>query len=111
MTKKQIEAQEIADAIQALKNFGCENGATIYTTTRSVAKSGTSRAISFFIISTEADGSNYIQGVDYLVGVALGLKRHKDGGYVVRGCGMDMGYKTVSDLASVMEYALKQRWI
>ena len=113
-TKKQIEAQEIAEAIQALKNFGCENGATIYTTTRSVAKSGMSRAISFFIIVTEADGSNYIQGVDYLVGVALGLKRHKDGGYIVRGCGMDMGYKTVADLSSVMlldEYALKQRWI
>ena len=113
-TKKQIEAQEIAEAIQVLKYFGCKDGATIYTTVRSVAKSGMSRAISCFIIATEADGSNYIQVIDYFVGIALGLKHHKDGGLIVRGCGMDMGYKMVYDLSSVMlsdGYALKQRWL
>ena len=113
-TKKQIEAQEIAEAIQALKNLGCEDGATIYTTVRSVAKSGMSRAISCFIIATEADGSKYIQSIDYFAGIALGLKRHKDGGLIIRGCGMDMGYKIVYDLASVVlsdGYALKQRWL
>ena len=113
-TKKQIEAQEIENAIQTLKNIGCKDGTIIYTTIRSLAKSGMSRAISCFIVTTEADGSNYIQCVDYLVGIALGLKRHKDGGLIVRGCGMDMGYKIVSDLSSVMlsdEYALKQRWL
>ena len=113
-TKKQIEAQEIADAIQALKNLGCENGTTIYTTIRSVAKSGMSRAISCFIIATEEDGSNYIQSIDYFVGIILGLKRHKDGGLIVRGSGMDMGFGIVYDLASEMfsdGYALKQRWL
>ena len=113
-TKKQIEAREIADAIHALKSIGCKDGTTIYTTVRSVAKSGMSRAISCFIITTEADGSNYIQCVDCFVGIALELKRHKDGGLIVRGAGMDMGYKIVSDLSSVMlsdGYALKQRWL
>ena len=113
-TKKQIEAQEIAEAIQALNNFGCEDGTTIYTTVRSVAKSGMSRAISCFIIATEADGSQYIQSIDYFIGIALGLKRHKDGGLIVRGCGMDMGYKIVSDLSHLImadEYALKHRWL
>ena len=113
-TKKQTEAQEIAEAIHVLKNMGCENGVTIYTTIRSVAKSGMSRAISCFIITTEADGSNYIQSIDYFVGIILGLKRHKEGGLIVRGCGMDMGYKIVHDLASEMlsdGYALKQRWL
>ena len=113
-TKKQIEAQEIEDAKQTLKNIGCKDGTTIYTTIRSVAKSGMSRSISCFIVTTEADGGNYIQCVDYFVGIALGLKRHKDGGLIVRGAGMDMGYKIVSDLSSVMlsdGYALKQRWL
>ena len=113
-TKKQIEAQEIADAIQALKSIGCKDGTTIYTTIRSFAKSGMSRTISCFIVTTETDGSNHIQCVDYLVGIALGLKRHKDGGLIVRGTGMDMGYKIVSDLSSVMlsdGYALKQRYL
>ena len=113
-TKKQIEAQEIADAIHALKNLGCEDGTTIYTTIRSVAKSGMSRAISCFIIVTDSDGSNYIQSIDYFVGIALGLKRHKDGGVIVSGSGMDMGYKIVSELSHLIiadEYALKQRWL
>ena len=113
-TKKQIEAQEIEDAIQALKSIGCKDGTIIYTTIRSFSKSGMSRAISCFIVTTEADGSNYIQCVDYLVGIALGLKRHKDGGLIVRGAGMDMGYKIVSDLSRAMlsdGYALKQRWL
>ena len=113
-TKKQIEAQEIAEAIQTLKSLGCEDGTTIYTTIRSVTKSGMSRAISCFIITTEEDGSNYIQNINYFVGISLGLKRHKDGGLIVRGCGMDMGYKIVSDLSHLImsdEYALKQRWL
>ena len=113
-TKKQIEAQEKAGAIQELKKLGCKDGTIIYTTIRSLAKSGTSRAISCFIVTTEAGGSNDIQCVDYFVGIALGLKRHKHGGLIVHGAGMDMGYKIVSDLSSVTLSdggALKHRWL
>ena len=113
-TKKQIEAQEIAEAIQVLQNLGCENGTTIYTSIRSVAKSGMSRAISCFIVATEADGSNYISNIDYFVGIILGLKHHKEGGLIIRGCGMDMGFAIVYNLSSEMlsdGYALKQRWL
>ena len=113
-TKKQIEAQEIAEAIQVLQNLGCKEGTTIYTSIRSVAKSGMSRAISCFIVATEADGSNYISNIDYFVGIILGLKHHKEGGLIIRGCGMDMGFAIVYNLSSEMlsdGYALKQRWL
>lgn len=82
-------------------------GATVYTTVRSVAKSGMSRRISFFIVDNGA-----IRDLDFLlVQAGLGKHRGNDNGLFVTGCGMDMCFAMVYEIGQAIHndgYALKK---
>lgn len=94
-------------------------GATVYTLLRSVSASGMSRHISLLV----AKGDEITDITYYAAGV-LGESLYERNGHRairVNGCGMDMGFHLVYNLASVLfagedragsyEYALSQRWI
>lgn len=81
---------------------------TIYTVIRHVSASGMQREISVKMI----DAGRIIH-LDYLVGVALGLKSGKHNGLKIKGCGMDMGYHLVDSINRVCGNGktFRQEWI
>lgn len=92
-------------------------GGTCYTQVKSVAKSGMSRKMKFFAVE---DGE--IINVTWRVATVLGDSVQSDGTIRVSGCGMDMGFHMVYNLARTLYrdfktnggdsgYALKQRWL
>lgn len=93
MTKKQQAELERVNVFEQLSEI-CKPGTTIYTILRHVSRSGMCRHITFHIIR-----DNYVQNITYWVGAVLGLRQHKDGGLIVGGCGMDMGYHVVNSLS------------
>lgn len=96
MTTKQEKAQEKAEAVEKLRGW-LKPGAKVYTILRHRSSSGMQRRISVFAM---LDGEPF--EIDWLVGRALGLRRHDDGGLVVRGCGADMGFHIVYELARTL---------
>jgi hypothetical protein len=82
--------EQVAQATEYLHEY-LKPGDKVYTILRQVSRSGMSRHIST-VINTK-DGGNY--DITYLVARLLGERRHDDGGMVVGGCGMDMGFETV----------------
>ena len=116
MTKQQAaERDEAITQLRAMVN----PGDTVYTILRSVSRSGMSRHIST-IINDKQDGP---YDVSYLVARAAGYRRADDGGLVVQGGGMDMGFDVVYQLGRVLfpdvttnghkdgGYALNHRWL
>lgn len=83
---------EKQEAIESLRTL-VKPGDKIYTILRHVTASGMSRAISCFIVQ---EGG--IVSIDWYVERALGYKRHKSGGIVMGGAGMDMGFALVYNL-------------
>jgi hypothetical protein len=89
-----------------------EEKRVIYCVLRSVSKSGMSRVIDFYTI--ENDKPQYLSG---LISMALSYRMAKNGGLVVGGCGMDMGFHVVYTVASVIYggdrggYEIKSEWI
>lgn len=105
-------------------------GATVFTILRHVSSSGMTRRISVLV---PLEGG--ILDVSGYVATALDYRRHdRDGGIIVRGCGMDMGYHLIYCLSRSLYpdgfkvegterngdtsghdkdggYALKHRWI
>lgn len=69
-------------------------GQTVYTTLRHVSASGMSRRISLGIVNSRHE----FQAIDFWAAHAMDDKIHKDGGIVVNGCGMDMGFALVYNL-------------
>ena len=63
----------------------------------SVSSSGMSRRMRFYI----ADKDGTIDWITCTVGHLLGMKTDKNGCLLVRGCGMDMCFAMVCNLASV----------
>jgi hypothetical protein len=91
-------------------------GDTVYTVLRHVSASGMSRRIDLFTFK-----NNEPQFLSGLAAGAMGYKQHKDGGIVVGGCGMDMGFHLVYELSRTLfagsstakdaGYALNHRWL
>lgn len=109
-------------------------GTEVYTSVKSVAKSGMSRTMTLHIVQ---DGR--ICGITYSAAVVLGEVQQKDDSIRIHGCGMDMGFEVVyrlsrrlfpdgfkprdagkeygrngtsaDDLDKDGGYALKQRWL
>lgn len=109
-------------------------GSEVYTTVKSVAKSGMSRTMTLHVV---LDGE--IRGITYSAAVVLGKPAQRDGTIRVHGCGMDMGFHIVYTLSRILfpdgfipaeagheygrngvpatdldkngGYALKQRWL
>ena len=65
-------------------------GSKVYTTVKSVAKSGMSRTMTLHVV---LDGE--IRSITYSAAVVLADPLQKDGTIRVNGCGMDMGFHIV----------------
>lgn len=94
-------------------------GQTVYCILRHVSASGMSRRISLLVPDPNGGDPFEISG---WVGHVLGLRRNdRDGGLVVSGCGMDMGFHLVSSLSRALwphghgdmraDYVLRSRWL
>lgn len=128
---KKAEGQRLyrEQAIERLRRL-LKPGQTVYTNLRHVSASGMSRRISLNIV----DEQGKIQGIDFDAATAMDDTIHKDGGIVVGGCGMDMGYALIYSLGRCLfpdgfkvegrgrngdtsgwdkygGYALKQQWL
>jgi hypothetical protein len=96
LTKAQQAERD--EAIGKLRKI-CKPGTRIYTVVRHVAKSGMSRHISLLVADC-TDKDRPINDITWYVGRALGYRRHdRDGGLIVGGCGMDMGFHLVHSLS------------
>lgn len=76
-------------------------GSRVATLVRHVSRTGMSREISLYMATLD-DGKPEITCLDYWVTRLLDLKIGPHGGIVMGGCGMDMGFKLVYDLGSMM---------
>lgn len=81
-----------------------EKGDTIYYNVTHVARSGMSRNIKFYFVDTDRRPKN----ITWLMSEVLGYKQRPDTSINVRGCGMDMGFKVISDLADALFADYKQ---
>ena len=125
--------KEIDSEMEYLRSI-LKPGSEVYTTVKSVAKSGMSRTMSLHVV---IDGK--ICRITYSTAVILGDPIQKDGTIRVHGCGMDMGFHIVYALSRILfpdgfipaeagheygrngvpatdldkdgGYALKQRWL
>ena len=109
---KALEKQQAIDSLKNIFALMPPEKRVIYTVLRSVSKSGMSRVIDFYTI--ENDRPQYLSG---LIKMALGYRMAKNGGLVVGGCGMDMGFHVVYTVSSVLYggerggYEIKSEWI
>jgi hypothetical protein len=93
MTKIQTEKAEAMSRLRKL----LKPGATVYTVLRHVSASGMSRRIDLYCF--HKNQPVYLSGY---AGRVLDMRRHKDGGLVVGGCGMDMGFHVVYELGRTL---------
>lgn len=94
---KATKAEQLA-AAEALR-ADLPPGATVYCVLRSVSRSGMSRVISLHFVGPEGE----MRWISYLAAKALGMSfdRNREG-IKIGGCGMDMGFALVSDLAATL---------
>ena len=105
-----VTAKERESAIEQLRRQ-VTKGATVYTVLRHVSRSGMSRLISCYVI---IDGEpRWLDG--FIARAGLFTMDRKREALRVGGCGMDMGFHVVYELASLLYngegYALNQRWM
>jgi len=82
--------EEVTESLEYLHEY-LKAGDKVYTILRQVSRSGMSRHIS--VLTKD----NY--DITYLVAKVLGERRNdSDGGLVISGCGMDMGFEVVHRL-------------
>lgn len=97
---KQAKTEQ-AQAIESLREI-LKPGDTVYTILRSVSRSGMTRHISTVIPSTEERTRAVcpsVHDVTYLVARVLEYRMDRnDGGLVVSGAGMDMGFSVVYNI-------------
>lgn len=74
-----------------------KHGDTVYTVLRHVSSSGMSRRIDVYTMKDNRP--RYLSGY---AASAIGWKLHDNGGIVVGGCGMDMGFHLVYTLSSIL---------
>lgn len=97
-TKKEIKAQEKAEAIAELRRLGVKPGKTLLTNVVQVSRSGMSRQIKVYLVRKDE-----MVNVTRLVGEAIGERySSKSNALVVEGCGMDMCWHTIYRLGRVM---------
>lgn len=82
------------------------DGMKVYTTIRSVARSGMSRTLSVLVVR-----DNEIQDISYYVGIVCGYQLTRDNHIKVGGCGFDAGYDVVNTIEHITEIKLKQAWV
>lgn len=110
---QQIELcnEQLSEAVNAAAR-NRDGKPVFYTVLRSVSRSGMSRTISVHYIDARA---GELRRLNYTCAVLLGLAMDdRNEGVKIKGCGMDMGFALVYDLASKAlndGYAIEQRWI
>jgi hypothetical protein len=88
---------EVKEAKEKLSEY-LHPGDKVYTILRQVSRSGMSRHISTVIATKEG-----MYDITYLVARVIGEKRDQhDGGIVVSGAGMDMGFEIVYNLSRIL---------
>lgn len=107
-------------AIERLREW-FPKGSTVYTILRHVSRSGMQRTIGLVSLRGQEDGRETnpnavdIRHPNYAASEVLGYTLDKQReGVKVGGCGMDMGFAVVYDLARVLYddgYALKHEWL
>jgi hypothetical protein len=101
--------KEKEKAIADLRQW-IQEGGTVYTILRHCSRSGLSRSISLFVIK-----DNQPIELDYWAAKAIDYKiDRKNGGLIVTGTGMDMGFHLVYSLSYAMfgnGYKLNHKWI
>lgn len=128
---QKITATDRAEALTELRKI-LSPGQTVYTVLRSVSSSGMSRTMDLLIIDTDSNGAPWIRCISWLVAKACGFAWCSRNDAIRRnGCGMDMGYDTVSHVGHTVwpdgtpeshgsrsgkpdhagEYALKHSWL
>lgn len=95
------------ESVTLLKKYGIEDGSRIYVKTETVAKSGMSRTVSVYVPVTDK-GQLFIKNISYFVAPITGQKLDKNGNIKLSGCGMDMHYWLVSELAREMGLTLEK---
>lgn len=93
-TTKKAEKAEACDRLRDL----VKPGERVYCVLRHVSASGMQRRIDFYSIG-EDKRPLYLSGY---IATALGMRRHDKQGLVVNGCGMDMGFHVVYELARTL---------
>lgn len=113
MSKASEKQAAKTEAIERLQKT-LKRGDTLHTILRHVSQSGMSRVIS--VVHTSEDGD--IQNLDFVISQLGHYKRTsasaQHDGLKVSGCGMDMGFAVVYDVAMTVfgdGYALKQSWL
>lgn len=107
-----VERQQAIDDLQKIFSFIPTGEKKIYTVLRSVSKSGMSRVIDFYTIE-----NNKPLSLTHLIGKACDYRMAKNGGLVVKGCGMDMGFHVVYVVSSILHsgdrggYEIKHEWM
>lgn len=84
-------------------------GTRVFTILRRAARSGMSREIGLVVMSNGRP-----LHPNWLACQVLGLRQGDRDGIVVRGCGMDMGFAVVTDLAQALyadPCALSHEWL
>lgn len=108
MTTKaqQTEAQEKVAILREI----VKPGQKVYTILRHVSSSGMSRDISLIVITKDCQ----LRDISWLAAKAMGRQLSKKEGIKIGGCGMDMGFALVYDLADVLYgggYTLDHSWL
>jgi hypothetical protein len=114
-TKTQKNLDSLDSGVRLISDYGVTNRSTIYTLVRG-NDSGTSRALSFFI-DTDTGISNITHHIAKVLDYKI-VNRNGFNAILVSGGGMDMGFKIVYDLSSVLfkgqdraGYELNHRWL
>jgi len=89
---KAHKAQTVADLKKILKP-----GKKIWANVDHVSASGMSHVISLYIVH-----NGEIVNISHRAAIITGWRESKNGGLIVSGCGMDMGFHTVYTLARCM---------
>lgn len=102
-----------SDQIQSLDQLRqwLPKGTRVFTILRSVSRSGMLREVS--VVVFRAGDARPIHPNHHVCQV-LGLRRGKSDGVVLQGCGMDMGFHLVYELAYALygnSEALTQEWL
>lgn len=96
LTAKAVKAARKEYAVSQLHEL-LTPGQTVYCTLRSRSASGMSRVISLHVV----DGGS-LRSIDALAADATDTRMSKNGGLIVTGCGMDMGFALVYSLGAAL---------
>jgi hypothetical protein len=96
MTTKVAQSLEAKEQARTYLMEYLKPGTTVYTILRHVSRSGTQRHI-----STVVHTPTGIYNITHLVAKMIDARRNQDdGGLIIGGCGMDMGFEVVYRLSS-----------